>query len=297
MKKIVSILLLAVMMLACLAPLSAQAADLTGKSTVEDYAYVKTVYPKATGHCYIREAPNDMEKNILVTAKDGDEVYVYYTGYTNGGKKYWAYVRHVNSDEYGYMWADNLSYAVVEKDYDTNLTGKTVVCELRMIDTVYPKRSGHSYIREKPNDMEKNQVVTGYDGDEVFVYYTGYTNGGKRFWAFVKHMKSEKYGYMWADNLSTEYVAPDYDPSLTGKSIVYKYATVDTVYPKPDDHCYVREEPDDMDNNHLCTAYDDDEVFVYYTGYTKGGKRFWAFVEHTKSGERGYMWADNLSYE
>ena len=108
MKKLMSVLLLAVMVLSCLAVLPAQAEDLTGKTNVNDTAIVATVYPKASGHSYIRSYPNSAEENIVVTAYDGDEVIVYYTGYTKGGKDFWAFVKHVKSEQFGYMWGDNL---------------------------------------------------------------------------------------------------------------------------------------------------------------------------------------------
>ena len=108
MKKLMSMLLLAVMVLSCLAVLPAQAEDLTSKTYVNDTATVATVYPKSNGHCYIRSAPSSSENNIVVTAYDDDEVYVYYTGYTRGGKDFWAYVRHTKSEQFGYMWGDNL---------------------------------------------------------------------------------------------------------------------------------------------------------------------------------------------
>ena len=108
MKKLMSVLLLAVMVLSCLAVLPAQAEDLTGKTNVNDTAIVATVYPKSNGHCYIRSYPNSAEENTVVTAYDGDVVIVYYTGYANNGKDFWAFVKHIKSEQYGYMWGDNL---------------------------------------------------------------------------------------------------------------------------------------------------------------------------------------------
>lgn len=199
MKKLMSVLLLTVMVLSCLAVLPAQAEDLTGKTIVNGAATVATVYPKTNDHCYIRSAPSSSENNIVVTAYDGDEVYVYYTGYTKGGKNFWAYVWHAKSEQFGYMWADNLEYKT--DDFDAYLTDEVVDCRYAIVDTIVPRASGHSYIRSYPNSAEENIVVTAYDGDEVIVYYTGYTKGGKDFWAFVKHVKSEQFGYMWGDNL------------------------------------------------------------------------------------------------
>ena len=108
MKKLMSVLLLAVMVLSCFAVLPAQAEDLTGKTDVNAMATVATVYPKASGHSYIRSYPNSAVENKVVTAYDGDEVYVYYTGYANDGKDFWAFVKHTKSEQFGYMWGDNL---------------------------------------------------------------------------------------------------------------------------------------------------------------------------------------------
>ena len=290
MKKLMSVLLLAVMVLSCLAVLPAQAEDLTGKTYVNDTATVATVYPKSNGHCYIRSAPSSSENNIVVTAYDDDEVYVYYTGYTRGGKDFWAYVRHTKSEQFGYMWADNLEYNT--DDFDPNLTDKVVDCRYAIVDTIFPRASGHSYIRSKPNSAEENLVVTAYDDDEVIVYYTGYTRGGKDFWAYVKHVKSEQFGYMWADNL--DYSTDDFDRNLTGKAVYCHYATVDTTVPRASGHSYIRSKPNSVEENIVVTAYDGDEVIVYYTGYANDGKDFWAFVKHTKSEQFGYMWGDNL---
>ena len=49
---------------------------------------------------------------------------------------------------------------------------------------------------------------------------------------------------------------------LTGKTYVNDTATVATVYPKANGHCYIRSAPSSSENNIVVTAYDDDEVSV-----------------------------------
>lgn len=295
--KTLVLMLLAVMVVSCLLPSAAFA-----KTYIDEWGTVDSVVPKKMKYSFLRSGMDATVDNVVGHAYNGDWVYVYYEEVTRAGKK-WAYVYHEDSGKEGYMWAGNIVYdnsgstsGTGSSDIDANLTGEEEWGYYCTVDSVYPKTMTYSFIRSKPADSENNVVTNVKNGQDVYVYWTGYSAGGKKFWAYVSYNGYK--GYMWADNLGGFATGDDDTVSvdLTGISYVYADAEIDSVYPKTMKYSFIRSTPSDLEDNVLATARNGDAVYVICTGYSAGGKKYWAYVEHEKSGQTGYMWADNLDY-
>ena len=157
------------------------------------------------------------------------------------------------------------------------------------VDTIYPDGYTYSYIYDQASSTNGNNLGKVYDGEQVYVYYAT-TNSHSEVWAYCSYDTVGKTikGYIHFENLTTEYICTDAEPTQTDLGWYY----VDTIYPEGFTYSYIYDQPSSINGNNLGKVKDGEWVYVY--SLSESGK--WAYCEYSTIGKtiKGYIRFENL---